>query len=196
MMLIEPRGPQHFRRYTITLQGRTWDGRQWAKKTRKPLLFLTATEADAERQRLQPEVNKTSTVTLFTFPLLLHVNSAFPFDVDEMRKFLERQIDFSFVGMHGAPEGATCPFVNWGRCEIKQRGPWPDRTEARPVVLEVPLKIRLLTNSEIDLPKVTDWLKKHVVVTSDELIPACVPVALMQIGVAWKKAKVLNVPAK
>ena len=191
-MLIEPRGPADFRRYAITLQGRVWDGKRWLKKCRKPLLFLTPAEAEAEKQRLGPEVAKTSTVTLFSFPLLLNVNSAFAFDVDEMRKFLERQIRYSFAGMQGAPEGATCPFIHWGHCEIKQRGPMPDRAETRTVILEIPLRIRLLTNVEIDLPKVTDWLKQHVTVEADELLPDHLPVAMTQIGVAWKKAKVLD----
>lgn len=193
-MIVEPRGPRKYRRFALTLQGRVWDGKQWVKKGRKPLLFATAVEANAERERLRPKVAEHSTVSLFSFPLQLHITSAFPFDVHEMRRYLERQIRYTFAGMAGAPEGAACSFHHWGPSEIQQRGPLPDPETTHAVIIEVPLKIQLLAKGKIDLPKVTRWLDAHVQIGCDELLPECVPVGLTDIGVAWKKAKVVSVP--
>ena len=191
-MLVEPRGPEKFRRYVLTLQGRVWEGKQWAKKARKPILFHSTGAAHDEEMRLLPEVNKNSTVSLFSFPIHLHIVSAFPFDLDEMRKFLERKINYTFGGMDGAPEGASCSFIQMGQCSIKQRGPLPAPGTTRSMMVEVPLRIRLLAKGEVevDLPRLGEWLKRHIHIEADELTFG--PVTIAQVGAAWRKAKVTD----
>lgn len=47
----------------------------------------------------------------------------------------------------------------------------------------------MLATGGVDLPQVVEWLKGHVRVEADELLPECVPVGLVQVSPAWKKAR-------
>ena len=195
-MRIEPRGPRTSRRWCIKHQGRLWDGKRWVKQCRKPLLYPDSATASGEFPRLELDLAAGAQITLFRIPIEIHIPSAWPLDVDEMTKFLVKKVNYRFDGMDGAPGDVETSFhlLNWSKCQVRQRGRWPDPGTTRPVLIEVPLKVRLLVKGDLDLPKAAEWLKRHVHIDCDELTPGDIPVVVHGVAAMWRRATVLNAP--
>jgi hypothetical protein len=53
-----------------------------------------------------------------------------------------------------------------------------------------------LATGEIDMPRLAEFLKKNILIEANEISPAYVPVVVQQVGAAWRKVKVVDVPSK
>ena len=123
-MHVEPRGPKTCRRWVINHQRRYWTGKTWQKNCRSPLLYPHSAAAFAEFPRLEQDLAARARITCFSIPLEIHVPSPWPFNMDEMRRFLMWQLKYSFLGMEGAPDDAerACVVLNWSKCKVRQHG--------------------------------------------------------------------------
>src|SRR4051812_48559306 len=102
-MQIEVQRSAPFPRFFLAHQGRVWNGKKWLKRPRKPLLFANTEAAFAELAKLEPELQRRTTVSLVTVPIEFTISSTWGFDPDEMCGFIVRQIRYEFRGMRGAP---------------------------------------------------------------------------------------------
>ena len=105
-------------------------------------------------------------------------------------------MNYRFDGMDGAPGDIEASFhlLNWSKCQVRQRGRWPDPATTRPVLIEEPLKVRLLVKGDLDLAQTAEWLKHHVHIECDEIIPGDIPLVVERLAAVWRRAQVLSAP--